>query len=97
MSKLNQRNSVAALVRPLTRAESACLHCHLPRCFEGHAECAYRRAMRAADLERRGGPTVGRAVIAEERAGERRVGRALAAVRGEHGSGELQPAEGLGA
>lgn len=85
MSGLNQRNSVEALVRPLTPAESACLRCHLAHCFESHAECAYRRAMRAADLERRGWPTVGRAVIAEERAGEQRVVRALAAVRAETG------------
>jgi hypothetical protein len=86
MSRLNARNSVEALIRPLTAAESACLRCTLSRCFEQHASCAYRQAMRAADLERRGGPTVGRAVIAEERAGERRLARALAVVRAETGT-----------
>lgn len=81
MSRLNERNSSEALIRPLTAAESACLHCTLSHCFEQHEACAYRRAMRAADLERRGGAVIGRAVIAEERAGDRRVERAVAAVR----------------
>jgi hypothetical protein len=83
MSGLNQRNSVEALVRPLTDAEAVCLRCELPQCFEGHQECAYRRAMRAADLARRGGPMLGAAVAAEERASARRVARALKAVRAE--------------
>jgi hypothetical protein len=82
MSKLNERNSVEALIRPLTAAESACLRCTLSRCLEQHEECGYRRAMQAADLERRGGAAVARAIAAEEREGYRRVARALAAVRG---------------
>jgi len=81
MSRLNERNSVEALIRPLTTAESACLHCTLATCNEQHVNCGYRRAMRAADWERRGGPVIAQALIAEERAGNRRVERALAGMR----------------
>lgn len=81
MSRLNERNSVEALIRPLTAAESACLRCTLAKCNESHVNCGYRRAMRAAELDRRGGPVIARALFAEERAGDRRVERALAGMQ----------------